>query len=154
MRKYDGLPWRPQIVRRRQVSILIGIDVQAIDEVAASIKEFGARYTHRLFTDHEIASCGDGPEAASGFAGRFAAKEAVLKILDLNEIVPRWKSIEVRRPIGGRPQVALHGAAAKIAQSQGIDEIFLSISHGGGSASAAVIAQVTQGRIGARKWAT
>jgi len=154
MRNHDGFPWRPQIVRRRQVSILAGIDVQTIDEVAASIKEFGARYTHRLFTDDEIASCGDGPEAASGFAGRFAAKEAVLKILDLNEIVPPWKSIEVRRSTGGRSEVALHGAAAKIARSQRIEEIFLSISHGGGIASAAVIAQVTQRRIGARKWST
>ena len=154
MRNHDGFPWRPQIVRRRQVSILVGIDVQPIDEVEASIKEFGARYTHRLFTDDEIASCGDGPEAASGFAGRFAAKEAVLKILDLNEIVPPWKSIEVRRSTGGRSEVALHGAAAKIARSQRIEEIFLSISHGGGIASAAVIAQVTQRRIGARKWST
>ncbi len=136
------------------MSILVGIDMQPIDEVESSIKEFGARYTHRLFTDDEIASCGDGPGAASGFAGRFAAKEAVLKILELNEIVPRWKSIEVLRSMGGRPEVALHGEAAKIARSQGIEEISLSISHGGGIASATVIAQVTQGRIGARKWAT
>jgi len=133
------------------MNILVGIDVQPIDEVEASIKEFGARYTHRLFTDDEIASCGDGPAAASGLAGRFAAKEAVLKILDFNEIVPRWKSIEVRRSTGGRPEVALHGEAAEIARSQGIEEISLSISHGGGIASATVIAQVTQGRIGARK---
>jgi len=136
------------------VSILVGIDVQPINEVEASIKEFGARYTHRLFTDDEIANCGDGPGAASGFAGRFAAKEAVLKILELNDIVPRWKSIEVRRSMGGRPEVELHGEAAKIARSQGIKEISLSISHGGGIASATVIAQVTRGRLRARKWAT
>jgi holo-[acyl-carrier protein] synthase len=136
------------------MSILVGIDMQPIDEVESSIKEFGARYTHRLFTDDEIASCGDGPGAASGFAGRFAAKEAVLKILELNEIVPRWKSIEVLRSMGGRPEVALHGEAAKLARSQGIEEISLSIGLGGGMASATVIAQVTQGRIGARKWAT
>jgi holo-[acyl-carrier protein] synthase len=133
------------------VSILVGIDVQPIDEVEASIKEFGARYTHRLFTDDEIASCGEGPAAASSLAGRFAAKEAVLKILDLNEIVPRWRSIEVRRSTCGRPEVALHGEAAKLAHSQGILEISLSISHGGGIASAIVIAQATPRRIEVRK---
>jgi holo-[acyl-carrier protein] synthase len=131
------------------VNNLVGIDVQPIDEVEASIKEFGARYTSRLFTDEEIATCGDGPGAAASFAGRFAAKEAVLKILELNEIVPRWKSIEVRRSVGGRPEVALHGEAAEIARSQGIIEISLSISHGGGIASATVIAQTTRRPIGA-----
>ena len=132
------------------MSILVGTDVQPIDEVEASIKEFGARYTHRLFTVDEIASCGEGPAAASGLAGRFAAKEAVLKILDLHEIVPRWRSIEVRRSRGGRPEVALHDEAAQIARSQGIEEISLSISHGGGIASATVIAQTTPRRIEAR----
>jgi len=133
------------------VSILIGVDVQPIDEVEASIKEFGRRYTHRLFTADEIESCGDGPGAASGFAGRFATKEAVLKILELNEIVPRWKSIEVRRSVGGRPEVTLHGEAAEMARLQGIDEISLSISHGGGIAIATVIAQATPRRIRVRK---
>lgn len=121
--------------------------MQSIDEVDASIKEFGARYTNRLFTDDEIASCGEGPAAASGFAGRFAAKEAVLKILDLHEVVPRWRSIEVRRSKGGRPEVALHGEAAEIARSQGIQEISLSVSHGGGIASATAIAQVSSGPV-------
>ncbi|MHB8379003.1 MAG: holo-ACP synthase [Acidimicrobiales bacterium] len=132
------------------MSILVGVDVQSIGEVEASIREFGTRYTRRLFTDDEIASCGDGPAAASSLAGRFAAKEAVLKILDLHEIVPRWKSIEVRRLRGGRPEVILHGEAAEIAKSQGIAEISLSISHGGGVASATVIAQATQRRSGVR----
>ncbi|HEV3188770.1 MAG TPA: 4'-phosphopantetheinyl transferase superfamily protein [Acidimicrobiales bacterium] len=125
------------------MSIRVGIDVQSIDEVESSLNEFGARYTQRLFTDQEIESCGDGPAAASSFAARFAAKEAVLKILDLGEIVPRWKSIEVRRSTGGRPEVVLHDEAAAIARSQGIGEISLSMTHGGGIASAAVIAQTT-----------
>ncbi len=125
------------------MSILVGIDVQSIEEVEGSIKEFGARYTQRLFTDDEIATCGDGPASASSFAGRFAAKEAVLKILNAREIVPRWKSIEVRRSTNGRPEVVLHGEAAELARSQGIEEISISISHGGGIASATVIAQTT-----------
>jgi len=129
-------------IHRWHVSIHVGIDVQPIAEVEASLREFGARYTHRLFTDDEIAYCGDGPAAASSLAGRFAAKEAVLKILDLDEIVPRWRSIEVRRSNGGRPVVALHGEAADLARSQGIHDLSLSISHGGGIASAVVIAQV------------
>ncbi|HEY5266554.1 MAG TPA: 4'-phosphopantetheinyl transferase superfamily protein [Acidimicrobiales bacterium] len=125
------------------MGILVGIDVQSIEEVGASINEFGARYTRRLFTDDEIESCGDGPAAASSFAARFAAKEAVLKILDIGETIPRWKSIEVRRSTGGRPEVVLHDEAAEIARTQGIGEISLSITHGGGIASATVVAQTT-----------
>lgn len=126
------------------MSILVGIDVQSIDEVEASIEKFGVRYTRRLFTDDEIEICGHGPSAASSFAGRFAAKEAVLKVLDLHEIVPRWRSIEVRRSRSGRPVVALHGEAAALARTQGIEEFSLSISHGGGIASATVIAQTSR----------
>jgi len=127
------------------VKILVGIDVQPIVEVEASIREFGDRYTKRLFTDHELESCGDNPlTAASGLAGRFAAKEAVLKILDADESVPPWKTIEVHRTKGTRPVIVLRGLAAEIARRQGVKQISLSLSHGGGIATAAVVAQVAE----------
>jgi holo-[acyl-carrier protein] synthase len=125
------------------VKILVGTDVQPIDEVASSIGEFGTRYTHRLFTDHERQSCGDDPAlAASGLAARFAAKEAVLKILDSPVIAPPWRAIEVQRTESGRPEIVLSGTAAELAQSQGINSLSLSLSHAGGIAFATVVAQV------------
>lgn len=131
------------------MKILVGIDVQPIDEVEASIREFGARYSHRLFTDHELESCAKNPlTAACGLAARFAAKEAVLKILDTRETVPSWKTIEVRRTEGGRPEIVLCGEASELARRQGVEQMSLSLSHGGGIATAVVVAQVAERQIG------
>lgn len=133
------------------VRVLVGTDVQPIDEVAASIREFGPRYTHRLFTDHELESCGENPiTAASGLAARFAAKEAVLKILESPDSVPSWRSIEVRRGAGGRPELALDLETASRARRQGITHMSVSLSHGGGVATATVVAQVSRWRSARR----
>jgi holo-[acyl-carrier protein] synthase len=108
---------------------------------------FGIRYTGRLFTDHELACCGTNPTTiASGLAARFAAKEAVLKIFDTREFVPSWKVIEVRRTLGGRPEICLHGDAAELAKIQGITEMSVSLSHSGGIATAAVVANIREPR--------
>lgn len=124
------------------MNVLVGIDIQPIDEVEDSLRQFGARYRRLLFTDEELACCGDGPATAASLAARFAAKEAVLKILDAQEKVPPWRTIEVRRTAGGRPTIMLHGVAADIARYQGIHDISVSLSHGGGIAAAAVVAAV------------
>jgi holo-[acyl-carrier protein] synthase len=125
------------------MTILIGIDVQPIDEVQDSIEEFGFRYVERLFTAQEVESCGGRSGiAAASLAGRFAAKEAVLKILDGGDAVPSWREIEVRRSTQGRPEIVLHGVAAEIAQRQGVEHLSVSLSHGGGIATAAVVAQI------------
>jgi holo-[acyl-carrier protein] synthase len=122
--------------------VLVGIDLQPIDEVKDSLRDFGDRYRHFLFTDHELESSGDSPATASSLAARFAAKEAVMKILDTQESVPPWRSIEVRRTLSGSPEIMLHGEAADLARRQGIQEISVSLSHAGGMAAAAVVAQV------------
>lgn len=130
--------------------ILVGTDVQPIDEVEASMAQFGERYTRRLFTDHEILCCGENPvTAAAGFAARFAAKEAVLKILDSSATVPPWKSIEVQREGRGAPRIVLNNEAADLANEQGIENIALSLSHGGGIATAVVVAQACDQGFGA-----
>jgi holo-[acyl-carrier protein] synthase len=129
---------------RRRATIRIGFDVQSIEEVQDSIEEFGDRYTQRVFTPHEIeSSVGDTSTRASSLAGRFAAKEAVLKVLDIEDKVPLMRSIEIWRPDDHRPTVRLQGLAADLARRQGIDEFSLSLSHSGGVAAAAVVAQIS-----------
>ncbi|MDW6059477.1 4'-phosphopantetheinyl transferase superfamily protein [Streptomyces sp. FXJ1.4098] len=63
-------------------------------------------------------------------AGRFAAKEAVLKALGVGLLagVPAWQ-IDIGRTEGGAPRVGLTGAAARRAADIGLDRIALSISH-------------------------
>src|SRR5665213_277345 len=133
-----GLP------RDRPMRILVGVDVQPIDEVEASITQFGVRYTNRLFTEQELQSCGGSARStANGLAARFAAKEAVMKILDSRGTYPSWKEIEVIRGEDSRPQVVLWGQAQLIARRQRIKQMSLSLSHAGGIATAAVVAQTS-----------
>jgi holo-[acyl-carrier protein] synthase len=130
--------------RNEQVKVIVGIDIQPIEEVETSLRIFGSRYRHHLFTDDELESCGDNSTTASCLAARFAAKEAVLKILDTQEIVPSWRSIEVKRTADGRPEIVLHGDAAHLARLQGIHDLSVSLSHAGGVAIATVVVPVAR----------
>jgi holo-[acyl-carrier protein] synthase len=123
------------------VSVRVGTDVQSIDEVASSIDRFGARYAERLFSAAEIGDCGGiAPTAAPGLAARFAAKEAVIKLLAPNEDVPQWRSIEVVRQPGGACTIQLSGTAAVLADLRGVRQIEISMSHGAGVATATAVA--------------
>ena len=62
-------------------------------------------------------------------AGRWAAKEAVSKVLGLGVRGIGWKEIEVERLPTGQPAVRLHGRALRRAEQLGMDRIALSISH-------------------------
>jgi holo-[acyl-carrier protein] synthase len=131
--------------RGQRQRVLVGVDIQSVGEVARSLREFGDRYLVRIYTDHERASCeGDIQVAASGLAARFAAKEAVIKLLDARDDAPEWRSIEVCRTPSGRPEVVLHGRAAEIARRRGVEEISLSLSHDGDVAVATVVAQASR----------
>jgi holo-[acyl-carrier protein] synthase len=124
-----------------RVSVRVGTDVEAIADVESALARFGARYARRLFTPHEISSCGGlGPQAAPGLAARFAAKEAMIKVLRPTEVIPRWRSIEVRRHTGGWTDIALSDEAADLARMGGISDIAVSLSHGAGVGTATVVA--------------
>ena len=100
----------------------VGVDVQSVAEVAESIAHFGSRYTSRLFTEHELESCaGDPLRRAEGLAARFAAKEAMMKVLRPVENVPTYKSIEVRKMPGGWVELELAGDAEAIGSRRGRD---------------------------------
>jgi holo-[acyl-carrier protein] synthase len=117
--------------------------MQPIDEVEASLRNFGDRYRRRLFTDHELESCGEGEACAARLAERFAAKEAFLKVLDVNEIIPTWRSIEVKCSSDGRTEIVLYDGADILARRQGIRKLSVSLSRAAGVATAAVVATVT-----------
>jgi len=119
------------------IDIRVGTDVEAITEVAAALDRWGRRYSQRLFTDGELAECGN---AAPRLAARFAAKEATIKVLAPDDVVPRWRSIEVRTSAGGAPSLVLHDEAAVLARQRGIGPMSVSLSHGAGIGTATVVA--------------
>ncbi|MGB8197603.1 MAG: 4'-phosphopantetheinyl transferase superfamily protein [Acidimicrobiales bacterium] len=125
---------------------LVGVDIQPIGEVEESLREFGDRYRGLIFTDQELDSCGNHPATTANLAERFAAKEAVLKILEARESPPPWRSIEVKGG-SGQPQIVLHGLAADLAHRQGLLDMSVSLSHAGGIATAVVVASVVPERL-------
>jgi holo-[acyl-carrier protein] synthase len=122
------------------MNLLVGIDIQPIDEVESSLKTFGSRYRRLLFTDRELETCGDNSTTSSRLAARFAAKEAVLKILDIQDVVPSWRSIEVGGISDCRPEIILYDVAAELARLQGIRDVFVSLARSGDAAVATVVA--------------
>lgn len=119
----------------------VGTDVESVADVATALRQYGARYARRLFTDHEIASCGGlGESAAPGLAARFAAKEATMKILRPTDTIPPWRSIEIRKQDGGWVELKLTGAAADLAKAAGLEQFTVSLSHGAGVGMATVVA--------------
>jgi holo-[acyl-carrier protein] synthase len=73
-------------------------------------------------------------------AGRFAAKEAASKTLGTGWNGVGWKEVEIMRSPSGEPKVHLHGRAATVAQSRGLDHWEVTISHEREYATATVIA--------------
>ena len=94
-----------------------------------AIRDFGARYLDRVYTPAEQAAYATGGPAS--LAARFAAKEAVLKLIGTADGVD-LRSVEIRTPVaGGRPEVNLTGRAAELAAAAGLDPaaIDVSLSH-------------------------
>ncbi|HET8624298.1 MAG TPA: holo-ACP synthase, partial [Gemmatimonadales bacterium] len=75
------------------------------------------------------------------FAGRFAAKEAVMKALGTGWARGvAWTDIDVRRLASGKPELSLSGRCLEIAGGLGVDRWEISITHTGGHAAASVVA--------------
>ena len=124
------------------MSMRIGADVTAVDDVSASLERFGDRYLRRVYTEHEVASCTGAPPAfAASLAARFAAKEATIKVLRPTDATPPWRSIEVHRHPSGWCDLHLHGEAARQAAEQGITDLAVSLSHDAGIGAAVVLAR-------------
>ena len=118
-----------------------GIDLVDVGRLRDLIARHGQRFLARCFTPDELAYAQRRPHRmAEHLAARFAAKEAVLKVLGtgLRHGIG-WCDVEVVRLPTGQPTLRLHGVAADIAKQQGIDRWHLSLSHIPGHATASAI---------------
>ncbi len=108
----------------------IGTDIVECVRIARMIEEHGEVFLRRVYTDHEIRYCQARKRAMEHFAGRWAAKEAILKCLGTGwRRGINWTDLEVRNDANGMPCVNLHGAVKELAERLGIGTIHLSISH-------------------------
>jgi len=148
----------------------VGMDLVPVADVAASVDRLGHRYLYRVFTPHERACARIGPRGEAvvpstepsevvpldlggraedgmsalysmqSLAGRFAAKEAAVKVLRPRGARPEWRSIEVRRAVGGWCELRLSGLAARLADEAGLTALAVSVTHEPMMAAACVVA--------------
>ncbi len=108
----------------------IGTDIIECLRIAQMIERHGELFITRVYTDHEIQYCQARKSATQNFAGRWAAKEAMLKALGTGwQKGIRWRDLEVRNDTAGKPIVVLRGGARDVCQARGIATMLISISH-------------------------
>jgi holo-[acyl-carrier protein] synthase len=119
-----------------------GIDLVETQRIADLLREHGQRFLDRCFTSAEQAYCAGHPKRhVEHLAGRFAAKEAVLKALGTGwRGGIAWTDIEILNEPSGQPRLTLTGECKRIAQEMGIKRWHVSISHVAAHASASAIA--------------
>lgn len=126
-------------VRCADAPMRLGFDIVHISRIDDSLRHFGEAFERRLFTPDERAYAHDGTGvAAQRLAARFAAKEAVIKALQLSEAGINWREIEVCRQPDGDCSIALHGRVRELAAQKGAGDVLLSLSHDGDYAGAVV----------------
>jgi len=104
----------------------LGIDIIKVGRIQDTLARFGRRFSNRVLTASEDRYVRDRPET---FAGRWAAKEAVSKVLGLGVRGIGWRDIEIVRLPTGQPAIKLHGRAAARAEQLGMGRIAVSITH-------------------------
>jgi holo-[acyl-carrier protein] synthase len=120
----------------------VGLDLAEIARFEKVHARHGEALLERLFTDGERAYCERKKSRLASYCGRFAVKEAVMKVLGTGWARGvRWRDIEVVRRSGSAPELVLHGVAAEIARSKGIARIHVTITHDAGIAAAVAIAE-------------
>ncbi len=120
----------------------IGTDIVECLRIAQMIERHGELFITRVFTQHEFEYCSSRKAATQHYAGRWAAKEAILKALGTGWVKGiGWRDIEVRNDAAGKPRVALGGGARDLCERLGVAAIDVSISHCRSHAMAFAIAQ-------------
>jgi holo-[acyl-carrier protein] synthase len=119
----------------------IGTDIIECLRIAQMIQRHGEQFITRVYTPHEMQYCQARKQSTQHFAGRWAAKEAVLKALGTGwRRGISWRDVEIRTESSGKPFIVLHGGAREVSDELGIQEVLVSISHCRSHATAYAIA--------------
>ena len=108
----------------------IGTDIVECLRIGRMVEQHGELFLTRVYTAREIRYCQARKHSTEHFAGRWAAKEAILKCLGTGwRRGMCWTDLEVRNDPDGKPGIYLRGAAREQALKLGVSQILLSISH-------------------------
>ena len=118
----------------------LGVDLVGVRRLKAARRRAG--FDARIFTPAERARARRRADADLHLAGRFAAKEAVMKALGTGWTAGvTWQGIEILSGKAGEPLLTLKGRAAGRARALRIRRWHLSISHDAGIALAVAVAE-------------
>src|SRR3982750_42464 len=121
----------------RPMAMRVGVDLASVTGVREAMTAHGDRYLNRVYTPQELLDCAGDP---ARLAGRFAAKEATIKVLrPARDTALPWSDIEVIRQPDGWTELHLAGSAAARAQHEGLATFSVSVSHEGDTACAVVL---------------
>ncbi len=132
------------------MSHIIGIGTDIIEclRIAQMIERHGELFINRVYTPLEIQYCQSRKQSTQHYAGRWAAKEAILKAIGTGwRKGISWRDIEVRNEPGGRPVVAMRGGARDVVEQLGITQMLISISHCRSHATAYAVAQGVEEKV-------
>jgi len=118
-----------------------GIDLVDCSRIEEMVERHGERFIGRIFTAAEQAYAESNKNTIEKLAGRFAAKEAILKLMGTGwrgKIA--WTDIEIVNNSVGQPEVTLDGEVKKIAGRLGIEHVSVSITHTANFAIASAVA--------------
>ena len=108
----------------------VGTDITECLRIARMIERYGETFLRRVYTANEIQYCHSRNQTTQHFAGRWAAKEAILKALGIGwRPGISWHDLEIRAEPSGRPVVALRGGAREALEQAGVVQVLVSISH-------------------------
>jgi len=106
-----------------------GIDLVSIKRIENIVKKWGDNFICRVFTHLEKEYCEKKGNKYQSYAGKFAAKEALLKALGLGLRGVNWKEIEISNNEFGQPIMKTSGKLKMIASKKGVSKYFITISH-------------------------
>ena len=109
------------------MKITIGNDIIEISRIESLIERYEDHFLKRVFTEKECLNCSERKYKASYFAGRFAAKEAIVKALGtgIGSLV-QWHDLEILNNDKGKPIVFV---SDKVKDNFGELSLEISISH-------------------------
>lgn len=109
----------------------IGVDIIEVDRIARMVETRGEKFLDKIFTADEKKHCLGKKSKYENIAGRFAAKESVIKAVGYSRGKGiRWKDINIKSDSkNGMPYVELNGNIKKFVAEKGIKKIIVSISH-------------------------
>jgi holo-[acyl-carrier protein] synthase len=116
--------------------VVVGIDLIEIARIERTLRDFGERFLHRVYTERERERYRN---RVNELAARFAAKEAISKALGTGIRGIRWRDMEIVSNRRGKPIIVLHGSSRARADLLGITDFDVSLTHSRTDAMAFVV---------------